>query len=127
MYSFEKIVSPQKIKSRRYHCRQGIKALVPVVVLGSLIRGAKAYLELAKEVGQPVDNRVAIDLTVAEPIYKRMARRNVENWKRWQAATEKHNLAKVEDERAVPLAGDTPAAPLATLGDALENARQTRW
>lgn len=127
MCSFEKIVSPEKAKKRRHHCKQGIKALVPVAVLGSLIRGAKAYLELVKEAGKPVDKRVVIDLTVAEPIYKRMERRNVENWKRWQAATAKENAAAGEAERAVPLAGDTPAAPLATLGDALEKARPTRW
>lgn len=128
--NFVKMVKQIKAKKRRHHCQVGIKALVPVAVLGSMIRGAKAYLELAKQHGVSIDERVVIDLTIAEPIYKKMIVRNEHNWQRWKRSVqaseeERENIG--ESETQAKVYGEGAAMPIATLGDAFKRIRPAKW
>lgn len=132
MSSFEKIYSPKRAKKRKLHLSHGLKAVVPVAVLGTLIRAGEELLAFDRFKNNPFGEKLAIDLDIVRPIYKRMERRNSESWKRWRdgANAEEERQAserQEQDGQAEALAGDAPAKPLATLGDALENARPTRW
>lgn len=131
--SFEEAVTPEIERRRKVSNKNAVKAHVPVPVLGSLLDAAKKHLAAIVEVNGPdgiKDCKLAVDIKMAERIYKKMNARNERAFKFWKERRERDMAidrakAEAEDVNVEALTGMDSAAPLATVGDALD--RPTRW
>lgn len=133
MKSFDEAVTPEIERRRKVSNKNAVKAHVPVPVLGSLLDAAKKHLAAIVEVNGPEamkDCKLAVDVKMAERIFKKMNARNERAFKLWKERRDRDRaIDRAKDEadngNVEAMTGMDSAAPLATVGDALD--RPTRW